>query len=288
MSLEIADSNYPTVNSLPYIEAKLNYLPPMIEKPHKYVSEPPAGTQKQNFLDESHQVPIRNGRSLISYLSLDRQGFLFLSHHSVMNDFDDENEIRQVYYPEMEQLVKETTGAARVIAFDHNLRNDQKLKQGVKGIQGPVKQIHNDFTTNSAYQRARNELAAIGIDNPDEILQHRFNMINVWRPINHPVQESPLAVCDARSIPLSDWVKNDLIFENRVGEIYLTTYNPAHQWFYFPEMKPDEILMIKCFESVEDIPARFTAHTAFDDPTSLPNAITRASIELRTLVLYDD
>ncbi len=90
MSLEIADSNYPTVNSLPYIEAKLNYLPPMIEKPHKYVSEPPAGTQKQNFLDESHQVPIRNGRSLISYLSLDRQGFLSARFLISVSSFCDE------------------------------------------------------------------------------------------------------------------------------------------------------------------------------------------------------
>ncbi|OCQ90312.1 hypothetical protein BCD67_21430 [Oscillatoriales cyanobacterium USR001] len=221
MSLEIANSTNPSLSSLSHIEAELNYITPMAEKPYKYVCEPPVGIPRENCVYESHRVPIWNGRAITSELSLDRQGFLFLSHHSVVNNFYDENEIREIYYPESEQFVKEVTGAARVIDFDYNLRNTQKAKEGVKGVSEPIRRIHNDYTPNSGYQRSRNELLAIGIDNPDRILQNRFNLINLWRPIGHPVQESPLAVCDSRSIPSSDWVVSDLIFRDRVGETYL-------------------------------------------------------------------
>lgn len=93
-------------------------------------------------------------------------------------------------------------------------------------------------------------------------------------------------MCDARSIASTAWVATDLIYCDRVGETYLITYNPAHQWFYFLHMQPDEVLLIKCFDSAEGEQARFTAHTAFDDPTSLTDAIGRASIEVRTLVFY--
>lgn len=285
MSLKVSTPTRTTC-PLPYVEAAVNYLSPMAEKPYTYIYEPPIGTAPQNVVYESHDLPIWNARSLTSTLSLDQQGFSFISHRSAVSNFYDEDEIRQRYYPEAEQLVKKATGAARVLVFDHNLRNSQQAKQRSNGVREPVKRVHNDFTVASGYSRSRNELAAIGIDNPDALLQHRFSIINVWRPINHAVQESPLAVCDARSIAPTDWVASDLIYRDRVGETYLTTYNPAHQWFYFPQMQPDEALLIKCFDSADDIPARFTAHTAFDDPTSPAGAIPRSSIELRTLVLY--
>lgn len=290
MGLEIATANSsppmrPTV-PLPQVEAELNYLAPMAEKPYTYLYEPPIGVAPHNLVYESHRLPIYNGRSISSALSLNHQGFQFISHRSAVSNLYDETEIRQRYYPEAEALVKSATAATSVFVFDHNLRNTLQARQGVSGVREPVKRVHNDFTAQSGYRRSRDELVAMGIEHPDALLQQRFSIINVWRPITHPVEESPLAVCDARSIASSDWVSSDLIYRDRVGETYLATYNRSHQWFYFPQMQPDEVLLIKCFDSAENSPARFTAHTAFDDPTSPPDAVHRSSIELRTLVIY--
>ncbi|GAA6623944.1 CmcJ/NvfI family oxidoreductase [Scytonema sp. NUACC26] len=112
-------------------------------------------------------------------------------------------------------------------------------------------------------------------------------LINIWRAIA-PIQESPLAVCDAQSIAPKDLVARDLLYPNYAGETYSITYNPSHNWFYFPQMQPDEALFIKCFDSAEDGRARFAAHTGFDDPTSPPDAPLRQSVELRTIVFYPD
>jgi hypothetical protein len=174
------------------------------------------------------------------------------------------------------------------VIFDHTLRNAELMKQGNNNIREPAKRIHNDFTAKSGYTRARWELAARGIDNSEieSLLQKRFAIINVWRGIADTIQESPLALCDARSIAPQDLVASDLVYRDRIGETYAVTYNRDHQWFYFPQMHRNEAIFIKCFDSAEDGTARFVAHTGFDDPTSPPDAPPRESIELRTFVFY--
>jgi len=99
------------------------------------------------------------------------------------------------------------------------------------------------------------------------------------------VEESPLAVCDARTIAMQDLVPSDLRYRDRAGEIYSLRFNPGHRWFYFSRMRADEAMLLKCFDS-DPGRARFTAHTAFDDPTSRPDAPARESIEVRTLVFF--
>jgi hypothetical protein len=268
------------------VEAELYYLVPMTEKPFNYTYEPPAGIPRSNGNYQAYPVSIHNGRSLKNP-SLDQQGFDFVTHHSNVQNFYSDDEIRQVYYPEAERLLAESTGASRAIVFDHNVRDREQARRGENNAKEPVKRVHNDFTAKSGYSRAQTVLSSLGIDNVEELLQKRFAIINVWKPIDRPVQESPLAVCAAPSIAKTDWIASDLVYRDRVGETYQVTYNSLHQWFYFPQMQPHEVLLIKCFDSDESVPARFTAHTAFDDPTSSPNAVPRASIELRSLVFYD-
>jgi len=48
---------------------------------------------------------------------------------------------------------------------------------------------------------------------------------------------------------------------------------------------PDEAVLIKVYDSAEDV-ARFSAHTAFEDPTTPDHAPARESIEARTLVIF--
>jgi hypothetical protein len=117
-------------------------------------------------------------------------------------------------------------------------------------------------------------------------LQHRFAEINVWRPIRGPVESTPLAVCDARSIDPVDFVPTDFVYREKVGEVYRLAYNPKHRWFYFPGLECNEVILLKCYDSCKDERARFSAHSAFDDPTSPTDAPTRESIEARTLVVW--
>ena len=174
------------------------------------------------------------------------------------------------------------TGATRVLAFDHNVRSTPKAEQGEDGAQMPVRFAHNDYTEGSGPQRVRDLMPA---DEAEELLQHRFAVINVWKPIQGPVEEAPLAVCDARTLRPRDFVATDLKYRDRTGEVYSLTFSPEHRWFYYSSMEAQEALLLKCFDSSTDR-ARFTAHTAFDDPTSPPDARARESIEVRTLAFF--
>ncbi len=286
MSLDSHVLERPVFENLPHVEADLNYLVPMAEKPVNYTYEPPVGVPRQNGAYEAHTLPIRDARPISRNLSLDREGFALVVRDSAVRDFYDEDEVRRIYYPEAEQLLTDVTGALKVFVFDHNIRNAQRAKQGENGAKEPVKRVHNDFTAASGYSRAHTVLAALGTNDPEALLRHRFSVVNVWRPIVRSVQNSPLAVCDAQSIAPTDLVASDLVYRDRVGETYAITYNPTHRWFYFPQMQLNEALLIKCFDSAEDGRARFAAHTSFDDPTSPLDAPPRESIELRTLVFY--
>lgn len=288
MSLNSQVIDRPTSKDLPYVEANLSYLVPMTEKPVNYTYEPPAGIRRTNGTYETHKLPIYNARSISENITLDKEGFAFSEHNTNVRNFYDEDEILQVYYPEAEQLLKQLTGATRVVIFDHTLRNAELMKQGNNNIKEPAKRVHNDFTAKSGYTRARRELAARSIDDSEieSLLQQRFAIINVWRGIADTIQESPLALCDARSILPQDLVAGDLVYRDRTGETYAVTYNRDHQWYYFPQMHRNEAIFIKCFDSAEDGTARFAAHTGFDDPTSPIDAPPRESIELRTFVFY--
>ena len=262
------------------IRARLNYLQPGGEKPFAYQYDPPPGRPQRSGRYAEHQTLIGNGRKL-ARTSLDVEGFALARHATAVSDLYDGAAVKSLYYPEAERLVQEATGARRVAAFDHNLRNAAKAKQGVPGFKEPVPRVHNDYTTQSAPQRVRDLLGA----EAEGLIAKRFAFVNLWRPIAEPVEDWALAVCDARSIAPEDLVASDLIYPDRVGETYAVAYNPLHRWFYFPAMRRDEALLIKCYDS-DSARARFTAHTAFHDPAAPPDAAPRESIEVRTLAFF--
>ena len=272
-----------TMAGLKQVEATLNYLVNMAEKPATYMYKPPPGTPDRTGRYSQHTMPIRDGRAILQQLSLDKQGFILTRHETAVTNFYDTNEVEAVYYPEVEQLMKEITGAEKVLVFDHNVRCTPMAQRGEHGAREPVRVTHNDYTVRSGPQRVRDLLDA---DEAEARLKQRFAMINVWRPIRGPVQEAPLAVCDAQSIAPQDLVGTDLKYQDRTGEVYSVAFNPHHRWFYFPNMQKNEALLLKCYDSLDDGRARFTAHSAFDDPTSPPNAAARESIEARTLVFF--
>lgn len=264
------------------VQAPLNYLAPSTHKPVTYTFTPPDGKPQSSRRNDSQIVSIRNARPFAEDLSLDIQGFALVPHRSAVMNFYNDQLVREVYYPEVEALLKRRTGALRVVIFDHVVRNADKAKSHEDNAREYGRAVHNDYSLRSAPRRVRDHVP----DDADELLKHRFAEINVWRAIRGPIESTPLAICDARSIDAADVVACDLVYPHRVGETYAFTYNPNHRWFYFPQMTPEEALLLKCYDSADDGRARFTAHSAFDDPSSPPDAPARESIEVRALVFF--
>jgi hypothetical protein len=262
------------------VEATLNYIVSNGEKLFTYTGGPGSLDVRTGGTPDPRQVVIRNGRD--RDFALERDGFRFVRHDTKVADFFDQDQIKRVYYPEMEALIKAESGAKRVVVFDHTLRTaDDELREAQK-IREVVRRVHNDYTEWSGPQRVRDLLP----DEADDLLSRRFAIIQVWRPIRHPVETAPLAICDARSVSPDDFVISERRYPDRIGQTYAITYNPAHQWYWFPRMRRDEALVFKVFDSMTDGRARWTAHTAFDDPTAPPNARPRESIEIRTLAFF--
>ena len=265
------------------VEALINYSVDIGVKPASYGGiDTFEADKKRTGKYQEYKVTIHDGRVIAKELSLDREGFIFVQHNTKMRDFYDETEVRAVYYPEIEQLVKETSGAKRVLVFDHTLRSADSAMREAKQISGPVRNAHNDYTEWSGPQRVRDLLP----DEADELLKRRFAVVQVLRPIRHPVEREPLAIADARSIGTRELFPSSRVYPDRIGEVYHCAYNPEHRWYYFPKMQPDEAIVFKTFDSAKDGRARWTAHSAFDDPTSRPDAPPRESIEMRTLAFF--
>lgn len=275
----VSAENIPAGNFVP---ATLNYLVDASERPAIYTYEPRAGVPRTTGKSEPRSVLIRNAR-LGEELSLDRQGFQLVRQETAIHDFYDRAEVEKVYYPEIEVLLKEVTGAEKVVVFDHQVRNIQLSKQGERNAREYVRTVHNDYTAKSGPRRVRDHLSAA---EAEERLSRRFAEINVWRPIRGPIESTPLAICDAQSIDPKDFVPTDLVYRDKVGEVYRFTYNSNHRWSYFPRLERNEAILLKCYDSKQDGRARFSAHSAFDDPTSPPDAAPRESIEVRALVFW--
>jgi len=264
------------------IEATLNYLQDTGVMPSVFTGGPGSTVVRAASPSDPRRVAMHNGRLEADGFTLDRNGFRFVRHDTKVVDFDDADELRRIYYPEMEALVKAETGAKRVVVSDHTLRTANEDDRQARKLREVVQRVHNDYTEWSGQQRVRDLLP----DEAEELLKRRFAIVQVWRPIRHPVETFPLAICDARSVAPEDLVVSERRYPNRIGQTYAVTYNPDHRWYWFPLMRREEALVFKVYDSLQDGRARFTAHTAFDDPTAPAGARPRESIEIRTLAFF--
>ena len=264
------------------VEGALNYIVPGDGKPRSEIT-PPGEPVRRRSQYERRDVAVRDARALAEPASLDREGFALAPHRSAVADFYDPAEVERTYYPEMAELVKRATGAFRVHVFDHNVRNSDEAARAERQVREPVRVVHNDYTVKSGPQRVRD---LIGGAEAEELVKGRFAVINVWRPIRGPLRTMPLAICDARSIAPADLIPTDLVYRDRTGEVYQTVWNSEHRWYYYPALDAGEAILIKCYDSATDGVARFTCHTAFEDPATPADAIPRESIEARTLAFF--
>ncbi len=241
-----------------HVDAPMHYLN-VGGQQEKPTYSPPPGVPRRNITQAKH-----------------KQGITFMQHETTVKNFSDPKEVKGIYSPEVAGLIKKSPVPRRSTSFDHNGRRASLCVRSGNGTREPVKFARNDYTLKPAPQWVRGLLPDEEAEGP---LQHRFAVINVWRPLRGPVQDAPLAVCDATGMAQDDFDKTDLKYEDRTGEVSSVSPYPHPRWFYFPQMECAETMLLKCYDSATDGRARFTAHAAFEDPTSPPNALAGESID---------
>ena len=248
--------------------------------------------------------------------NVNNAGFAVYKSPAQEKDFTDDAKVRERYYPEVEALLREKLpGIKKVVFFDHTIRRRDKASP-----RQPVQQVHVDQTPKAAEVRVRRHLPP---DEAEQLLKGRYQIINVWRPIANPASDFPLAVVDYRSTKPEDLVKVDLLYPKREangvnddddrgkevlpdpnsttstegyevkGETFAVRPNEDHKFMYMKDMKADEVMLIKCFDSYSEVNggnkgvAAYSPHTAFIDPQTPEDAPGRQSIEVRALVFYE-
>ena len=266
------------------IKAKMNYIVDTGVPPVRYIDWPEMADKEIPPQYREQEVAVRDGRSLRDTFNLDTHGFAFVDHFTKMKDFTDEAERKRVYDVEVQELIKKHSGASEVLVFDHTIRvGDEKVQQST-GARPPVKGVHNDYTEKSAPQRLRE---IVGDAEAERRFKKRWAIIQVWRPIRGTVMIDPLGICDGRTIPEKGFILVQRRYKYRTGEVYHIAYDPSHVWYWFPKMERNEAMVFKVFDTDPNVPTRFTAHSAFDDPGTPPNAPPRESIETRTFAFWD-
>ncbi|MGR2738498.1 CmcJ/NvfI family oxidoreductase [Billgrantia sp. Q4P2] len=270
------------------ILAKLSYLKPTEAVPTHFTFTPPDGLPWENVDYEEIETEIFDAR--LALTSLDKQGFELWEAPSKVINFDDEDEVKNFYYKEIEQLIKSATGADEVIVFDHLVRQrqgeDKPLNFGRREGKGSVVpangRIHNDYTDASGSKRL--ELVIDSLESRQKV--KRYSIINVWRSIGFPIIDAPLAVCDSRSISALDLVRARVIYTNREGEIYVLKHSPSHLWYYYSNMAKSEALIFKQYDTNLNGVSRFTPHAAFKNPINVTHQMPRKSIEARCIAIH--
>lgn len=243
--------------------------------PHNYV-EPLPGVPQRNWGDAWQEVTLEDLRGQEQRFDLDHNAFdTYQNIKSAETEFKDDEKIRAVYYPEVEKLLLDNIpNARRVILFDHTVRRPT-------GNRNPVQRVHVDQTPMSAAERVRLHAP----EDAEELLQGRYRIINVWRPLNGPVMGFSLAVADSQTVQDEDLVPIEHRYPHRNGQTAAVQYNPNQKWYYWSGMKNEDRLLLKCFDSDETVGQYGRVpHTAFEDPRTPQGAVGRESIEVRALV----
>ncbi|MDZ7784350.1 MAG: CmcJ/NvfI family oxidoreductase [Halioglobus sp.] len=256
------------------------------DSPLLYVPSKGGGDQTEHLGNfATRTVEIHNAREELPSTSLDREGFMLTRHNSAVQDFYDDSQLDGIYHGEVAELLKDVTGAGHVEVFDDTRRSSSRALQRDRGIREPANIVHNDYTADSGARRLRDFFA----DRPEglqQLGQRRFAIINVWRSIAGTVADQPLVMCDATTISDEDLVSVERRAEERTGEIQVALFNPLQRWYYFPDMRSDEVLLFKTFDSAVDGRTRFTLHSSFENPSAPGDAPARESLETRCLVFF--
>lgn len=294
------------------VSTQINYMLPFKQTGIKLTPRM-AGFKRQQFNPQPAKVTDIRGRE--QDFTLDIHGFQIIKDptHVPSHVFDDNIAIETTYYDHVTDLLKKELGCSKVyiltsktreVSWSDGLKSDaDKPDEDVEtSVQnGHLQFPHVDYSYEGAalfVKRVAEGKTAPdsykGRNLPDDetmeiIKKHRWAMINFWQPIRKPVTRDSLAVCDARSVPEEDLFEDlpEVLVEKKFGTWYvMAPSNGRHRWYYQSDMRPDEALLIKCFDSKVDGRARRCPHTSFSgDKDHGPD---RSSVEVRTLVCWED
>jgi hypothetical protein len=237
--------------------------------------------------------------------SMDRLGVSLAYLESACTNFYDAAGVERVFYPEIEKLLLEFfPGATDALVYNHDVfdrdytgdrTEDQDNKNpGVNARYANI--VHNDLNDNSGRVRCR-ELLTKNLRNfgrtqnyteeeADRKMSRRFVSINLAKPME-TVEQFPFVLCAWPSFADQPYITNYRIYDDRVGETTRFTYRPDHEWYWFPQQKPNEVSMLKCYDSVTDgSVSRWSFHTACTDPTAPADARCRKNVVVRSYVFY--
>lgn len=249
-----------------------------------------------NFLDTEKKTnvglapgqpeTIHDVRGRMDQFSLDSHGFQYVHAPTSLTEWASQPKIAKAYLPDLEQLLKrEVAGCDEIIFYDARIRHSDEAGLRIDGLSyNPfARQVHTDNTEKSVLHKIRNltEIKA------DYLLSGRARIINIWRPIKHPVYDCGLAVADGGKLRQDDVIECDR-HRHDTNEFWDTMgviqYRPGFEWYYMSEQDEQDVLLFKTYDSDTGIKTRTCLHTAFDLPSVPENAPTRESIEVRALI----
>ncbi|KAK4443223.1 hypothetical protein QBC34DRAFT_337255 [Podospora aff. communis PSN243] len=263
------------------------------EKPFQLFLNLPADAEDKrqtNLTFEDLPVQIRDIRERDSPPSLDDHGFAVRTFQSSVayEDMTRPGVVESAYSAEMETLLRiEDESITRVFFFDWRLRstdsdaNHERLNlNDVTKFIGPAIAVHVDQSPAGALHRILLQLP----DDATELLQGRVRIINLWKPLLYPVEDYPLAVCDGSTIAEDDLAATDNVRQNYQGESLQVHFNEGQNWYYLSEHRPDEVLLLKMFDSSPTVRSKCCPHGAFKMPDLADTVRPRRSVEVRALV----
>ena len=236
---------------------------------------------------------------------MDKLGLSLARCESACGNFYNSEEVRQIFYPEMEKLLLEFfPDATDALVYNHDVfdkdyegdrTEDQDAKNpGVNAHYANL--VHNDLNDNSGRVRCR-ELLVRNLRNfgreqnyteaeAEEKMSRRFMSINLAKPME-TVEQNPFVLCAWPSFADQPYINNYRVYDDRVGETTRFTYRPSHEWYWVPQQRPDEVSMLKCYDSVTDgSVSRWSFHSACVDPTAPEGARCRKNVVVRSFVFF--
>lgn len=269
-------------------QAKVEFLSKRTERPIYYASS--AGRDASHEIDQPMNIISvevadareRNDADERDEFGLHRSGFELLEFPTRVDNFLDPEQVASVYEAEIESFLKSVTGCYRVHIFDHTVRASDPDLREQKQVREPATLVHNDYTSKSGFVCLQENLG----EDAAALVKSRFQIVNVWRPLTDPVEDYPLALVDARSLKADNLVDTERRAPNHIGEIQLALHDPEQRWFYYPAMRPDEVLLFKTFDSIAGGTHPCSIHTAIHLQDAPADAKPRESVETRAFVFY--